>query len=178
MRYALISLVLLVGMLLPLQAGMNAEFRRHAGHALLAGVTNFMVGLGAIVLVALVMRVSPPALSDLRQIPWWAWLGGTLGASLVVTSVIAAPKLGAAMLVACLVCGQLTGALLIDQFGIAGYPQRPITPMRLVGVLLLIAGVIVIERSLAAPKPAAESNNAESFESAGGSPAENHAPPP
>lgn len=178
MRYALISLVLLVGLLLPLQAGMNAEFRRHAGHALLAGVANFVVGLGAIVLVALVMRVSPPVMSDVRQIPWWAWLGGTLGASLVLTSVIAAPKLGAAMLVACLVCGQLTGALIIDQFGIAGYPQRPITPLRIVGVLLLIAGVIVIERSLAAPKPAADSNGTESSAAIEGSPPDNHAPPP
>ena len=44
------------------------------------------------------------------------------------------------------VAGQLLTSLVLDQFGLLGYPVRPIDPARAVGALLLIAGVVLIVR--------------------------------
>lgn len=139
-------LMLGVGMLLPLQAGLNAEFRRHAGHPLWAGALNFAVGLAAIMLVLALLRVAPPSGERLAQAPGWAWLGGLCGATLVVSAVVSAPRLGATTLVAALVCGQLIASVWLDHIGAVGYPVRSITATRLLGVALLIGGLFLVRR--------------------------------
>ncbi len=146
MKSLLLLLMLGAGMVVPLQAGLNAEFRRHAGHPLWAGLLNFMVGLAAIVLVLVLMRVSPPSATRLAAAPSWAWLGGLCGATMVVSAVVSAPHLGAAALVAALVCGQLMASVVLDHFGAVGYEVRPVTVQRVVGVGLLIAGVVLVQR--------------------------------
>ena len=138
-------------MILPLQSGINAELRRHTGHPLWAAVTNFGVGLFVLSVVDAVMvaemGIPMPSLERLGQAPLWSYLGGICGASLVLTAVIAAPKLGAALLVACLVAGQLGSSVVIDHFGWVGYSVRPISGGRILGLLLLVVGVVLIERS-------------------------------
>ncbi len=147
MKSLLLALAVVVGMLLPVQAGINAELRRHLGHPLLAGVVNFTVGLLALTLVTGVARVAWPVPAAASGAPWWAWLGGLCGATLVVTSVIVAPRLGATLLVAALVAGQLGASVVVDHFGFVGYPVRPATFGRVAGVLFLAAGVWLVERS-------------------------------
>ena len=77
-------------------------------------------------------------------VPGWAWLGGVLGAFYVVSTIIAGPRLGAAALLALVVLGQLATSLLVDHFGWLGFPQHPLTPLRLFGALLLFGGVLLI----------------------------------
>lgn len=147
MRILLAVLVIAAGMLMPAQAGINAEFRRFAGHPLWAGLLNFTVGLGVIGLAALLLRLPLPAPAVLGQAPWWAWIGGLCGATLVLSSLIAAPHLGAALLITCLVAGQLLASLVIDHYGWVGYPERALTPERIVGAALLVVAVWLIQRS-------------------------------
>jgi len=45
------------------------------------------------------------------------------------------------------VTGQLASSVVLDHFGWVGYHVRTITPTRIIGIVLLIAGVILIERS-------------------------------
>jgi transporter family-2 protein len=146
MHVFLISLVVAVGMLLPVQAGLNAGLRRDLGHPLHATVANFLVGLAALSCLILALRVPAPTLQALGSVPVWKWAGGLIGASLVFTAVIAAPKLGAALLLACLVAGQMTSSVVLDHYGWIGYPVQPLTVWRIVGVLLVAAGVVLIER--------------------------------
>jgi transporter family-2 protein len=37
-------------------------------------------------------------------------------------------------------------ALLVDHFGVIGFPQSPVTPARLLGAALLVVGVLLILR--------------------------------
>ena len=80
------------------------------------------------------------------QAPWWAWCGGLLGAVFVVTAAWLAPTLGASTLLSVAIAGQMTSALVLDHYGLVGFPQRPISAGRAVGVLLLVAGVVMIRR--------------------------------
>jgi transporter family-2 protein len=147
MRFLLGALVIAAGMLMPAQAGINAEFRRFAGHPLWAGLLNFAVGLTVIALAALLWRLPLPPPGLVAQAPWWAWIGGLCGATLVLSSLIAAPQLGAALLITCLVAGQLLASLVIDHYGWVGYPQRALTLERIVGAALLVVAVWLIQRS-------------------------------
>ena len=67
-----------------------------------------------------------------------------LGASYVVCTIIVGPKLGAAALLALVILGQLVTSLLVDHFGWLGFPQHPLTLMRLLGATLLFGGVLLI----------------------------------
>lgn len=135
----------LVGAGLTVQVGMNATVRLVVGSPVLAAVVNFVVGLVALVAVAVVggARWAP---GSAAAVPAWAWLGGLLGALYVASTTVLGPRLGAAALLALTLAGQMVAALIVDHYGVIGFPQSPVTPARLLGALLLVAGVLLIMR--------------------------------
>jgi len=54
------------------------------------------------------------------------------------------PRLGAATTLALVVVGQMVGSLLLDQFGLFGTPQHPVSVIRIAGAACLILGVVLI----------------------------------
>lgn len=136
---------LLAGAMLPIQFGINAQLAQWVGGSLRAALVSFVVGAAGLLLVVLVAaRGWPDRAGDA---PWWVWTGGLLGAFYVVGSIVTAPKLGAATLVALILAGQAIASLLVDHFGWVGFEESPITPLRLAGVLLLAAGVVLVRVS-------------------------------
>ncbi|MEO7474189.1 MAG: DMT family transporter, partial [Gemmatimonadales bacterium] len=77
---------------------------------------------------------------------WWHWCGGLLGAIYIVATIVLAPRLGAATLVAALVAGQMLMSLMIDQYGWVGFTVHPISPLRLLGAALIVGGVALVQR--------------------------------
>lgn len=144
MTWLLVLAVIAAGALIPLQAGINASLRGALNSPLFAAVANFTVGGLLLAGYALLSRAPLPALSEAAKAPWWNWVGGTMGACLVLTGVLLSHRLGAATFVACIILGQLTSSVLLDHFGLAGFSQHPVNPMRIVGLTLLAAGVYVI----------------------------------
>lgn len=146
MQWPWILLTIGVGLLLPLQSAMNAALMRALGHPFLAGATNFLVGFAAIATYAIVTRV-PTAGAQLAAVPWWAWLGGFCGAAFVLTAAVSVGKIGATLMVGCIVAGNLTASLVFDHFGWLGLSVRSFTLERAIGVALLVSGVIVLARA-------------------------------
>ena len=95
----------------------------------------------------LFLRTPLPDFKAFAALPWWLWTGGLLGAFFVIGSLTAAPKIGAASLVAFVVAGQILAALALDHFGIAGYSTQAFSPWRLVGAAMLMGGVVLILNS-------------------------------
>lgn len=135
----------LVGAGLTVQVGMNAAVRVAIGSPVLAAIVNFVVGLGALVLVAVAsgVRWTP---GSTTAIPAWAWFGGLLGAAYVAATTVLGPRLGAAALLALTLAGQMLAALAVDHYGVIGFPQSPVTPARVLGAALLVAGALLIIR--------------------------------
>jgi transporter family-2 protein len=135
----------LVGAGLTIQVGMNSTVRLAIGSPVIATIVNFCVGLAALVLLAVATgaRVIP---GSTAVVPAWAWLGGLLGAAYVAAMTVLGPRLGAAALMALTLAGQMIAALVVDHYGVIGFPQSPITPSRLLGTALLVAGVLLIMR--------------------------------
>lgn len=138
-------LALLVGVGLTIQVGMNMTIARVVGTPLWASVANFAVGLAALVVTAVLIGARP-APGSVGQVPLWAWCGGLLGATYVASVTLLGPRIGAMTMVALVVAGQLVAALVVDHFGVLGYPQMPVTAMRLLGAALLLAGAVLVMR--------------------------------
>ena len=66
----------------------------------------------------LAARGSVGGLADAAGAPKWLWLGALMGAFIVLTITVAAPRVGVVAVTALLIAGQLGTAVLIDRFGI------------------------------------------------------------
>lgn len=141
-----VALALLGGAVMPIQAGMNRELGDKLGSPFLATLNNFVGGSIFIFIACLFTVRTWPGAAAAGAAPWWSWLGGACGATLVLTSTIAVKHIGSVGLVASLVCGQLLCSLVVDQFGLLGHAVRAITPARVIGLVLLGVGVYLIQR--------------------------------
>jgi bacterial/archaeal transporter family-2 protein len=132
------------GAMIPFQAGVNAQLATWLHSPIRAAFVSFLVGMiGLLVIAALVFRPYP-SVHRLGNAPWWVWIGGLLGAFYVAGSIVTAPRLGAATLIALVVAGQTVASLLVDQFGWVGFAERHVTPGRLAGMLLVLGGVTLV----------------------------------
>lgn len=68
-----------------------------------------------------------PSLTKLSGVPWWAWLGGLLGAFYVGGSIVTGPRIGAVAFVAAVVSGQVVASVVLHNYGCAGFAEREIT---------------------------------------------------
>jgi bacterial/archaeal transporter family-2 protein len=139
-----LGLAVAAGAMLPLQAGINAELARWIDGPARAAFVSFLVGTIALLAVALVATRGVASVGRLDGAPWWIWIGGLLGAFYVFGSIVAAPRLGAVLLIAAVLAGQSVASLLIDHHGWVGFAQHAITPGRVVGVVLIAAGVALV----------------------------------
>lgn len=143
---ALLIAAILIGIFLPVQAGVNARLGASLGDPVVTALVSFAVGTIALFLVVLAHR-TPIAIADAwSATAWWSWTGGLLGAVYIAAAVVLAPRLGAATLVAAVVAGQMVASLVLDHFGWVGFPEHPVSGIRLVGAGLVILGVVLVQR--------------------------------
>lgn len=143
----LILLALLAGVIIPTQAGINAQLSLWSRSAVLAATISFAVGTVSLLGYIGFMRIPLPSWSSATAHPWWIWTGGVLGAYFVTVTVMLAPKLGATLMVVLILAGQIVASLVLDHFGWLGYPSHPLSLGRIVGVLLVACGVIMVRTS-------------------------------
>jgi transporter family-2 protein len=93
----------------------------------------------------LAARPPVPPLAAVRSTQWWNWVGGPLGALIVLAGAALTSYLGAAVFIAAVVGGQLLCSLVLDHFALMGLPEQPITPGRVLGAVLVVAGVVCIK---------------------------------
>lgn len=138
---------ILAGLAVTIQAGANAQLRLAVGNPVITALISFMVGTS--ILVTYVLFTSThllPSPKIITGISWWKWIGGALGVFYIISVIIVAPRIGAATTFGFIVAGQLIFAVLFDHFGFIGFPQHPVTWLRIAGVVLLLIGVYLILR--------------------------------
>jgi bacterial/archaeal transporter family-2 protein len=143
--WAYLLFALAAGAMLPIQFGINAQLATWVGGSFRAAFISFAVGTAALLLAVLATTRGWPERAG--DAPWWVWTGGLLGAFYVLGSIVTAPKLGAATLVALILAGQAIASVLVDHFGWVGFEEEPITLLRVVGILLLAGGVLLVRLS-------------------------------
>jgi transporter family-2 protein len=144
----LLALILAIvgGVLLAVQAPTNALLGKASGSPIIAAFISFLIGtfaLGAAVLGTSGKLLDP----SLKQVPWYAWLGGFYGAFFVAVAAFGAPRVGVGVLLTAAIAGQLAAALVLDHFGLFGLARHPITLTRAAGLLLVLVGAALVRKS-------------------------------
>jgi transporter family-2 protein len=147
MHVLFVILAALAGTMVPIQAGVNASLRTFLPHPIFAAITNFLVGFTILTIAAISMQATPPSLQTIAKVPWWCWVGGSMGACLVLSGIFLSHRLGAATFVACIILGQLTASVVCDHFGLVGFPVHHVSLQRILGIGLLAGGVVLIRTS-------------------------------
>ncbi|GBF91055.1 hypothetical protein Rsub_03911 [Raphidocelis subcapitata] len=135
------------GSALAVQAGVNATLARHSGAAF-ASFISFATGLAACAaflgIDTTLLGAAPPRAPRLKEGPWWMWMGGPLGAVMVVSAALFAHRLGAGNFISVYVSVQILTAAVLDAAGLAGFPRRAFSWRRLLGIGLIAAGVVLV----------------------------------
>ena len=135
-----------LGIILPLQAAINARLARGAGNPVVSAFVSFAVGTLALLTYLLLTRQFSFRFVS-NELPWWSWTGGLLGCFFVAGILVLLPRLGVALSFALVIAGQMFAAILFDQFGWMGLAVRPVNTAKIIGTMLIIAGVILIRRN-------------------------------
>jgi len=134
----------LAGMGIATQALVNTRLGTVAGSPTVAAMISFAVGLVSLAIVLMFQPAGTVKLHQLSAAPWWAFVGGSLGAFFIVVTMYGLPRVGAAAWLSAAVLGQLSYSLIADHFGFFGVTVHPVTLPRLAGIALVIGGVILV----------------------------------
>ena len=142
---SLTLVALVTGGLIALQAPINAEAAGRLGHPLIAATMSFCVGTVALILLTALFARNGMHLGALKTMPLYMLLGGgLLGASYVTVTLVLAPRIGVAAIMALGIAGQLFTALLIDRLGLFELLERGLSVGRVSGALLVLVGALMV----------------------------------
>lgn len=133
------------GCLVGMQAPINSRLGKSVG-SIQAASFSFLVGTAVLLLIAAFVRGGLGNLSHVSKVPWWALVGGLLGAVYVSVALVAVRTLGASGLTAVVITGQLAISVAIDRFGLFGVAKQHIAVPRVIGLVLLLVGVALVVR--------------------------------
>ena len=140
-----VVLTAFVGGLIALQAPINSMLGKATG-SFQAAFISFAIGTVVLAVIAAFAKGGFGTMGEARNLSWYYLTGGVLGAAYVTTVLVTVRELGAGPVVAATIAGQLTASVVLDQFGLLGLPKDPITLGKVVGVVLLAAGVYLVVR--------------------------------
>lgn len=143
---ALAGLAVAAGVSFVLQASVNARLRTELHSANWAALFSYAGGTVVMALILIATREGWISAAVMQRVPWWAWTGGLWGAVYVVIIIVLLPRIGTAPAIALFVLGQMAASLAFDRIGLFGVPKHPIDAMRIVGTILLVAGVVLVRR--------------------------------
>jgi transporter family-2 protein len=85
-----------------------------------------------------------PTAASLSQMPWWAPLGGLVGAFAVVAGLLFVGKVGAGAFAGLTITANILVSLVIDKFGMFGMETHALSAGRMAGAVLMVAGIALI----------------------------------
>jgi transporter family-2 protein len=145
-KILLVVAALALGAILPLQAAINSRLSKSIGSPVYAAFVSFAVGTIALFIYLILTKQFNLQALQPRQNPWWIWTGGLLGTFFVAGIVMLLPKLGVALAFSLVIAGQMIASLLFDQYGWLGVAVKEISLGKIAGVILLIAGVVMVRK--------------------------------
>ena len=142
-KIGLIFLAIFAGMSNGFQAPVNAALGKFVG-VFESSCISFTVGALSLLVVSL--AVGQGSILRIGDAPPNLWIGGVLGAFFVTTALFVVPKIGAAVMIASVITGQMTAALIIDHVGLLGIPKNPIDLYRIGGLACLAVGIKLLSK--------------------------------
>lgn len=140
MRIHLYLLTMFLGVVLAVHLAMNGKVGAVMNNPRVGNAVFWLIGAAGAMVIGMTGWKSG-ALTPLGQVHPLLLTAGLLGASLVFAIAWLIPQVGAAAVMITLLAGQVVGGLLMSHYGWLGSPVEPVTPTKLAGVAIMIAGV-------------------------------------
>lgn len=142
MNLILLVVAFVAGSAISSQAAVNSQLAGGLhGNTVVAALVSFVIGTLALAVIAISKGGLATAVASLPSQPLWRFGGGFLGAAAIFSTVLLAPRIGLANMLALVIAGQLLTSLAIDHFGLLGMVTRHVSGIRIVGAAVLLAGV-------------------------------------
>ncbi len=143
MFFVYLIIALAAGVALATQSAINTQLAKAmSGEAVIATFISFAVGTIVLFFIAWVKTDLWGNLSAIPSQPWWKLIGGVLGAIVVFTTVLLAPKLGITAMLFFIIVGQLITAATIDHFGLIGMSIREVNITKFIGLIIVAFGLV------------------------------------
>lgn len=146
MQNLFILLAIVAGAALPMQAALNAKMGSLVNSPVMSGFISFFVGTVGLFVYMLIARVPLTNFLQAREAKPHLWLAGILGAFYVTSVIVLVPRLGVALTFGLVISGQMLLSVMFDHFGLLGLPVHQVSPLRIAGIILVIAGVVLIRK--------------------------------
>lgn len=144
-RWLAIVATLAAGALVAAQPPANAQLSNHVGAL---GATFVSLIISTLIIGVLLLATGDYAdLGGIGAMRPEHVLGGIAGAAIVGVSIVAVKKLGAGGVAAATVCTQLIFSVVLDRTGAFDLDKVGLTPLRVIGIVLLIAGTVAVTSS-------------------------------
>lgn len=130
------------GFFLTFQSVANATISNSIGTWQAAAMTQF-TGFVLALLIVIVLR--DRSYQNLNNVPPLYASGGMLAAIVLYSNMTAVHRMGVTLTIGLFLIAQLIAAVLIDSKGWFDMAKQRIGPTQVVGLLLMIAGVVVIK---------------------------------
>jgi bacterial/archaeal transporter family-2 protein len=141
-----IPFIILGGALQSCGAAMNGQLNKSLVNPWPASAVSFALITFFFAGAFMIMPHPLPTSKDLASMPWWAVIGGLVGAVQVYAGLTLVNKVGAGLFVGITVTAALISSLVIDHFGWFHMDTHPANIWRILGACLLICGVTLIAK--------------------------------
>jgi transporter family-2 protein len=138
-----ILVAFLAGAFIPMQGGVNAFLGKEVKSPMHASLFSFAIGT-IILLLYVILTKQTVSWEGVKSAPWFAWLGGFLGAYCLTAILFSFPRLGPGLTFGLVVAGQMIISVALEHFNILVAQPHPITLPRILGIVLMVGGVILI----------------------------------
>jgi transporter family-2 protein len=148
MRFLPVLVTVFAGFFISIQGPINARWRLAVESPVLSAAISFLSG-GLVLVCIMATGAFGGTSADLRGMqsaPLWAYLGGGLGVSFLLGSIVAIPQVGVVVVICAAILGQMAASYLADTLGWFGVERVPFNPVRLAGIGLLGLGVLLVHR--------------------------------
>jgi transporter family-2 protein len=140
----LYPIILIAGALQAWGPPMNNALRKALINPWLASVVSFLPIVAVLGIVFLCLPRPLPTAEAVSQMPWWAPLGGLIGAFAVVAGLIFVGKVGAGAFAGLTITANILMSLIIDKFGMFGMHAHELSIGRMLGAALMVIGIGLI----------------------------------
>jgi len=144
-RSTAVLLTAVGGGLVALQAPINSTLGRTVG-TFQAAFVSFALGTILLAMIAALASGGMGTIGEARGLPWYYLVGGLLGAIYVTSVLVTVRTLGAGGVTAATIAGQLTASVIVDKYGWLGVERQPVTAAKVLGIMMLVAGVALVVR--------------------------------
>jgi transporter family-2 protein len=142
----IIPFIIIGGALQSCGAAMNGQLNKYVVNPWIASAISFSLITFFFLSASLIMPHPLPTQKQLEEMPWWAVVGGLVGAVQVYAGLTLVNKIGTGPFVGFTVSAALITSLMIDHFGWFRMQPHPLNAGRMVGGVLLVGGITLIAK--------------------------------